>query len=93
MPGRCVAGRLGGEEFALVLRADEAELLGTAELIRRMIARLEFSNRERNLAWTCTASLGVFLQDRGQSLEHALEEADRALYRAKGEGRNRVLAA
>jgi diguanylate cyclase (GGDEF)-like protein len=91
--GRCVAGRLGGEEFAVALRGDEAELVGTAELIRRLIARVEFHCPKQGVTWSCTASLGVSLWGAGLTLDQILADADERLYRAKDQGRNRVLAA
>ena len=91
--GRCIAGRLGGEEFGLVMRGGEDELLGTAQLIRRMISRLEFTSICGAREWTVTASLGVAIRDAEMTSAQAMLSADEALYRAKGEGRDRVCAA
>ena len=92
-PGWCVAGRLGGEEFAIAFRGTREELLGTAELIRRLISRLEFSCSTTASRWTCTASLGLALHAESVSLAETLNVADQALYRAKGGGRDQVVAA
>ena len=92
-PGRCIAGRLGGEEFALVMRGGEEEILGTAQLIRRMISRLEFTSSCGNRKWSCTASLGISVRGKDMTSAQTMVAADEALYRAKGEGRDRVCAA
>jgi diguanylate cyclase (GGDEF)-like protein len=91
-PGRVVA-RLGGEEFAVLLPgADLAEGLALAETLRAACEanplRLEASSVP------ITLSLGVAAQAPEQaSLRRLIGQADKALYRAKQEGRNRVCAA
>jgi len=91
--GRCIAGRLGGEEFALVLKGRPEEILGTAELIRRMISRLEFRTPDGGQTWNCTASMGIALRESGQGSLGVVQSADEALYRAKARGRDQVCAA
>jgi diguanylate cyclase (GGDEF)-like protein len=85
-----VAGRLGGEEFALLL--PETDLDGA----RSGAERLRRSLEERDLALSdghverVTASFGVAQLEAGQSGDELLRAADAALYRAKAEGKNRV---
>ena len=85
-----MVARVGGEEFAVLL--PEVELHGAkiaAEKIRRLAesARFQVDTRE----FTCTVSLGVACFTPQQPTPVALyEEADKALYRAKQGGRNRV---
>jgi diguanylate cyclase (GGDEF)-like protein len=85
-----VAGRLGGEEFALLL--PETDLDGA----RSGAERLRRSLEERDLALSdghverVTASFGVAQLEAGQSRDELLRAADAALYRAKAEGKNRV---
>ncbi|HSL82999.1 MAG TPA: diguanylate cyclase [Thermoanaerobaculia bacterium] len=89
-----VVARYGGEEFTVVLPgAGPREAQRVAEKVRRRTQRLSLEVGERRLG-TVTVSVGVaWRPECGESSEELLEAADRALYRAKGEGRNRVVAA
>ena len=81
--------RLGGEEFAIIVpEADTAGALVLAERVRRAV-ELEFSGEQPPL----TASCGVasFPAD-GFERSALLAAADRALYEAKAQGRNRAVA-
>jgi diguanylate cyclase (GGDEF)-like protein len=84
----CV-GRYGGEEFALLL--PETDAAGAREVAERIRARVA---GEEHLERPLTVSLGVaeFPSD-GDSADKVLGAADAALYRAKREGRNRVVSA
>lgn len=84
------AARFGGEEFLLVLPdTDRQGCLEVAEKIRRQIERTELVP-----TGPVTASLGVAcLPDDAVDPEQLLRHADRALYVAKAQGRNRVQAA
>ncbi len=84
-------GRIGGEEFAcLLLNASMAEALRTAERLRRQFEAMRFPG----LTAKTTVSVGVAMTtDAGRSLPALLATADRALYRAKADGRNRVAPA
>lgn len=83
-------GRLGGEEFAVLL--PETELSGAAELAERMRAQLERTPIEAGgQALHITASIGLtLLESTDPHADTALARADDALYRAKSMGRNRV---
>lgn len=85
-------GRIGGEEFALLLvntRAQDA--LEVVERIRRDIAAMPVDGTSRVVM---TASFGVTgLRPGDISLASLLARADRALYRSKLEGRDRVTSA
>ena len=89
-----LACRTGGEEFVVVLPGAElqvAERVG--ERIRKAIAAKPFLLGPGSHL-TVTASLGVAsLASADDTLEDLLKRADRALYRAKREGRNRVVPA
>ncbi|MGR9426446.1 diguanylate cyclase [Rhizobium leguminosarum] len=84
------AARLGGEEFALVLKEimpGRAEL--TAERIRRAFEAREIHIDDEVL--TCTVSVGVAPgRSKPQDFDAMLSAADKALYVAKRAGRNRV---
>jgi len=82
------AGRIGGEEFLVVLSgADELSAYAAAERIREAIAALEFPSAPE---LKVTASLGVHVE-RGADADAARAElkADSALYASKRGGRNR----
>lgn len=88
-----LALRLGGEELAvlaLVQTTDELEMI--AERLRESFCRHPFELEDGSL--DVTISLGIALAD-AQSVasdgQNLIERADAALYRAKGEGRNRVV--
>jgi diguanylate cyclase (GGDEF)-like protein len=78
--------RYGGEEFVILLPGtDEARALATAERVREAIVAAHPAGLR------VTLSLGVSVGDgRDGAFEDLLIAADRALYRAKAEGRNRV---
>ncbi len=83
--------RLGGEEFALVL--DNA-LPGRAEQIAERV-RAAFAAREVSIVdgkpFACTVSAGIALGTaEGVGFDSVLSAADKALYAAKRNGRNRV---
>lgn len=84
--------RLGGEEFAiLAIGVDGSSLRQRMERVRSL---LSVPSIDPNGPPSITASFGVATLAGGQaSLREALELADRALYRAKSEGRNRVALA
>ena len=86
-----VAARLGGEEFAVVApNMDEAMLFKLAERIRTAIAHL--SVRTGNVSLRVTTSVGLAVWDRKETAEEFYRRADRMLYQAKRQGRNRVCA-
>jgi diguanylate cyclase (GGDEF)-like protein len=82
-------GRLGGEEFACLL-ADTGitPAMQTAERLRSAFGRLRLSD----LTIRPTVSVGIAMASDG-NLQTLLAAADRALYRAKADGRNRVARA
>ena len=90
-PGDLLA-RLGGEEFALLaMDIDGDALLARIERIRAAMASL---GPDHGAPLPITASFGVAEVAGGPgALRDALERADKALYRAKGEGRNRAILA
>jgi diguanylate cyclase (GGDEF)-like protein len=83
--------RYGGEEFAVVLRrATPEQAVEVAERIRRQIA--ETPPSDLGISDRVTVSVGVAIAGSDESDAGAvLVAADRALYRAKREGRNRVV--
>ena len=87
-----LVARYGGEEFATILAsATEEEALAMAERMRTAIIALHIANSTELGSWL-TASIGVTscIPTIDGSPEIILAAADRALYRAKAQGRNRV---
>jgi diguanylate cyclase (GGDEF)-like protein len=83
--------RVGGEEFAVILSGtDLAGAYSVAEQLRHDLSQ-HVSVPAQD--WVVTASFGVAVLGEGQSAELLIGAADRALYRAKAEGRNRVCTA
>ncbi len=84
-----VIGRLGGEEFALVMPGTALEgALEAAERLR--IAVTEAPVLDCAPGYRMTVSIGVVTIGAGEALTAALARADHALYAAKTGGRNRV---
>lgn len=85
-----LAGRWGGEEFALILPgADAADGAAVAERARRAIELRGIETPDGKLV-VMTASFGVSAFPESSDLEELVSVADDALYRAKRAGRNRV---
>jgi diguanylate cyclase (GGDEF)-like protein len=89
-----ISGRIGGEEFAVILKntsLDEAKM--AAEKVRKIIARRKviYGDQEIRL----TVSIGVAAIRGGtkdiKDIEDFLKMADDALYKAKAGGRNAVV--
>ncbi|MBN9548077.1 MAG: GGDEF domain-containing protein [Alphaproteobacteria bacterium] len=86
-----VVARLGGEEFAVVTPNMDVELLARfAERIRKAIANLSIMSG--NVRLKVTTSVGLAVWDHKESAEDFYRRADRQLYEAKKQGRNRVCA-
>jgi diguanylate cyclase (GGDEF)-like protein len=85
-----VFGRIGGEEFACLL-ADvcPADAVEIAERLRRQFANVEINSGSSRLHATVSSGVAVAGQPQ-PDLEALMSAADRALYRAKQLGRNRV---
>jgi diguanylate cyclase (GGDEF)-like protein len=85
--------RYGGEEFAVLLRrATPEQATDVAERIRRAVAAMDPPSL--GVAEAVTVSVGVAVASGPEpDVSSLLEQADRALYRAKNQGRNRVASA
>ncbi len=92
-PASHIFGRLGGEEFAMLLpETDNAGALAIGEAIRRHAPTTPLTVGGIN--FTVTVSIGVATaKTTDQRVEQVLERADQRLYRAKQSGRNRVIGA
>jgi diguanylate cyclase (GGDEF)-like protein len=84
------ACRFGGDEFiAYLLNASKAEALKLGESIRQAIQGHVFVKENVELRVTISIGVAAFPEN-GRSLEALVQAADKALYRAKGKGRNAV---
>lgn len=84
-----VVGRMGGEEFVILLPG--ATLAGAARRGEAVRQAIEATTVETPAgAIRVTASLGVSTWQPGESLDSTLARADLAMYHAKSGGRNRV---
>jgi len=80
--------RWGGEEFTIILpETGNEKAFGIAERIKEKIAGTEFVK-----SLTVTASFGITEFIQGDKIDTIFNRADQALYRAKREGRNRIVA-
>jgi diguanylate cyclase (GGDEF)-like protein len=85
------AARYGGEEFALILvKTDDRSAAETVERIRKHIAGLVFKGPSgEDVHVTMSFGIAIYRQHAKQ-IDELIKKADKALYRAKDQGRNRV---
>lgn len=92
-PNSFLVARYGGEEFAVILpQLNTQQAMQIAEHIRQQVAALQIPHAQSKISSFVTLSLGVANRkpnDEFSPLE-LLMDADRALYKAKYKGRNRV---
>jgi len=89
-----IACRYGGEELVLVMPGASKQIAAArAELVRELVEKHQFLYKGQDLSGV-TVSLGVanYPED-GDNASTLMKGADTALYRAKDEGRNRVVLA
>lgn len=93
--GADLACRFGGEEFVLVMPDTPADAAAAiAERLRTIVEDRPFSLGTTDTVLSITASLGIAtLSPGGDTPEALLKRADTALYQAKNNGRNQVVAA
>ena len=90
--GKDIVGRIGGEEFAILLisvGAQEAERM--AELIRRQVQEIPWLADDPSGRGLTVSIGGAAVRRTAGGLADTLREADRCLYEAKRLGRNRVI--
>jgi two-component system, cell cycle response regulator len=86
-----IGGRLGGEEFALILPGcGMADATARAEQLRADVQDLRIRAGDATVTLSC--SFGVSSWTDSDSVEALIKRADVALYAAKSGGRNRVVA-
>ncbi len=82
--------RVGGEEFAILVPETRTEdCLKIAERVRQTVEETDISYKDKKA--NITISLGVTRYQKGTSVAQLFEQADKALYQAKKNGRNQVV--
>jgi diguanylate cyclase (GGDEF)-like protein len=87
--GTDIFGRLGGEEFSLLLCGNKEHALQMAERLREDISAIKIDTPLGVLKFT--TSIGIAHLCKEVVIEELLNEADRALYVAKESGRNKII--
>lgn len=86
-----LAARYGGEEFVvLLMNTTEEEAAVVAEKIRRRVEELGIENKEIKSILTVSLGVASVVPAVKMMAEELIAKADRALYRAKEEGGNKV---
>ncbi len=85
-----IVGRLGGEEFGIVVRSELSDAMETFESFRQAVSELEIHSDDKLIKVTCSLGLAEF--EMGDTIDALLRRADMALYEAKRAGRNRIVA-
>ena len=83
------AGRIGGEEFLVVMPGATRDIALTVG--ERLRLAVQLGNMKYASGSPVTASIGVAAAAVGDTVETLLARADRALYEAKRQGRNRII--
>lgn len=90
--GSDVVARFGGDEFILMLpETNNKGAQEMAERIRKAVEASRFDTRGEGTRITISLGVASYPED-GGNLEVILEKADKAMYRAKQNGRNRVIS-
>lgn len=87
-----IVARYGGEEFVVILNSGESGAAAVADRMRQAVTDLKIIHAGASTAKHVTVSIGLACTSQGDihTAEELIEAADRALYLAKGSGRNRV---
>ncbi|TPE51533.1 diguanylate cyclase [Maribrevibacterium harenarium] len=88
-PNLDITARWGGEEFACLVYGDTESVLKQFEQLRNSIAQTQVDIGKERLS--VTVSIGVASSSQSRNYSELLQLADKALYRAKKSGRNRVV--
>ena len=85
-----VLARYGGEEFVILLPETKSkEAIIASERIRRIIEKTEFDFGKKKIFMTCSFGISSYKKS-DKSVLDIIKRADKALYKSKAQGRNRV---
>ncbi|WP_413853550.1 GGDEF domain-containing protein [Candidatus Ruminimicrobium bovinum] len=85
-----LAARYGGEEFVFIIpSSDKNFVLNIAETIRKKVEETIFIEEDKK--FSVTISIGIVKYDSKLKAKNIIELADKALYKAKKEGRNKII--
>ena len=85
-------GRYGGEELVIALPdTDKNSAASVADRIRQSVERYKFKAYDETITMTISAGVATYPED-GDDVAVLIDRADQALYKAKAEGRNRVIS-
>ncbi|MDP3786214.1 MAG: GGDEF domain-containing protein [Candidatus Omnitrophota bacterium] len=85
-------GRYGGEEFVIALPdTDKNSAASVAGRIRQSVERYKFKAYDETITMTISVGVATYPED-GDDVGALIDRADQALYKAKAEGRNRVIS-
>ncbi len=85
-----VAGRLGGEEFCVLVSGGVTDAMEAAGELQRSIRALRFQHDGQTFGITC--SFGVAEWEEQDTIDLMLRRADIAMYEGKKSGRDRIVA-
>lgn len=89
-----ICGRIGGEEFAVLLPETDPEGAGrTAERLREAVEASELVSGTARIKITVSVGVATLLPGQQLAMTELMRRADGALYQAKRDGRNRVVRA
>lgn len=85
-----IAGRFGGDEFALMLEADIKQAKQIAQALKHQVSDIRLANFPK---LRCSISIGLASRDKDSvDFKTFFAQADQALYKAKNEGRNQIVS-
>jgi diguanylate cyclase (GGDEF)-like protein len=86
-----VAARFGGEEFAIILpNTDVQNAFKFANKLRENIKNSSYKDRTNSVKFTVSIGVDEFNQENDKNISDSLNRADKALYKAKTTGKNKV---
>ncbi len=84
-----VVARYGGDEFAVIVKSADLEIITTK--LNRVRSRVAHDSQYSDELESVTISIGLALAKEEDTPNSIIERADKALYKAKNEGRNRTI--